>query len=788
MDINKVIKSAQDKCKIEYGKELSNALAWQLHNSLSESIREEIGGKWQELKIMSDKNRKAYYFSAEFLIGRSIQNNLLNLGILDEINNKLKELNIDFGILEEIEDAALGNGGLGRLAACFIESAATMDIPLDGYGIRYKFGLFKQEFQDGFQIEKADDWSKYGDPWSLRKYEDSVLVKFSDQNVIAVPYDIPIIGYKGNNISTLRLWQAEPVNEFDFNLFNDQNYDLAVKEKNKAEDISRVLYPNDDTLDGKKLRFRQQYFFSSASLQDLIRKFKRNHSEDLLDFAKYNVIQLNDTHPTIAIPELIRLLVDEEKLSFESALDICKKTFAYTNHTIMQEALEKWDIGLIKELLPRIYEIIKQIHNNFEEEKKDLVKNKIISKALSNRTKIINKNTLHMAHMAIYGSSYVNGVAQIHTDIIKSDVLKDFYQLYPSKFQNKTNGITQRRWLALCNRELSSFISNNLGNENWITNLSDLKKLEPLSKSTSIIEEFSNIKQIKKHQLADYIFRKEGIAIDPQSIYDIQIKRLHEYKRQLLNILTILYMYNEIKSGNLNNFNKTTFIFGAKAAPGYKRAKSIIKLINEVGKLIDNDPLVSSKIKVVFVSNYNVSYAEKLVAAADISEQISTAGTEASGTGNMKFMLNGAVTLGTLDGANVEIVQEAGRENNYIFGATVDEISKISKSYSPIDIYKSNPKVKAVLDMLIDGTLKDGKTKGFKELYDSILKGASWHKADHYYLLHDFMSYVETRIKVNSDFSSKYEFRKKCYINMCNAGKFSSDRTIQDYAKEIWHV
>lgn len=788
MDINQIIKSAKDKCKAEYGKDISKVTAWQLHNSLSEAIMREIGNKWQNVKTMSDKKRKAYYFSAEFLVGRSIQNNLLNLGILDKIEDELKKLNVDFSSLEDIEDAALGNGGLGRLAACFVESAATMNIPLDGYGIRYKFGLFKQEFENGFQIEKADDWSKYGDAWSYRRYDESVPVKFSDQTVIAVPYDMPIIGYKGENISTLRLWQAEPLDEFDFNLFNEQKYDLAVKEKNKAEDISRVLYPNDDALEGKKLRLKQQYFFSSASLQDLIRKFRNNHSENFSDFAKYNAIQLNDTHPTIAIPELIRLLVDEEKLSFESALGICKKTFAYTNHTIMQEALEKWDIGLVKKVLPGVYEVIKQIHYHFEEEKKILIKNKTISRALANRTKIIQKNTLHMAHMAIYGSSYVNGVAKIHTEIIKSGVLKDWYQLYPSKFQNKTNGITQRRWLALCNKELSSFISKNLGNDNWITNLSDLKKLEPLSENTKIIGEFSDIKQIKKQQLADFIFRKEGIVIDPDSIYDIQIKRLHEYKRQLLNILTILYLYNEIKAGNLKDFHKTTFIFGAKAAPGYKRAKSIIKLINEVAKLIDSDPVASSKLKVVFVTNYNVSYAEKLVAAADISQQVSTAGTEASGTGNMKFMLNGAVTLGTLDGANIEIVQEAGKENNYIFGATVEEINKISKTYNPMEIYKSNPEIKTVLDMLVNGTLNDDKTKGFKELYDAILKGASWHRADHYYLLYDFMSYVKTRIQANKDFSSNNEFRKKCYINMCNAGKFSSDRTVKEYAKEIWHV
>lgn len=788
MNINKIIKSAQEKSIINYGKKLSDTLIWQLHDCISEVVREEIAQKWLEMKLESDKTRKAYYLSAEFLIGRSIQNNLLNLGILNELENELKKLNVEFGLLEEIEDAALGNGGLGRLAACFMESASTMNIPLDGYGIKYKYGLFKQKIEDGFQIEEADNWSKYGDPWSLRKDYEMVIIEFSDQKVIAVPYDIPIIGYKGKNISTLRLWQSEPFNEFDFKLFNDQQYTLAVLEKNKAEDISRVLYPNDDTVEGKRLRFKQQYFFSSASLKDLIRKYKFNNSSDLTNFAKYNAIQLNDTHPTIAIPELIRLLVDEENINFETAIKICQKTFAYTNHTIMQEALEKWDSNLIKDIVPRVYEIILLIHDKFEMEKLDLIKQNKISKALSNRTKIKNRDTIHMAHMAIYGASYVNGVAHIHTEIIKNDVLKDWYKLYPNKFQNKTNGITQRRWLALCNKELSSFITKNLGNDDWLTNLISLKELEHLSDDKDILEEFSSIKQIKKDQLAEYIYKKENIKIDPLSIYDIQIKRLHEYKRQLLNILTILYLYNEIKAGNLDDFYKTTFIFGAKAAPGYKRAKSIIKLINEVSKLIENDPIVSSKIKVVFVSNYNVSYAEKLVAAADVSEQISTAGTEASGTGNMKFMLNGAVTLGTLDGANFEIVEEAGIENNYIFGATVEEIKRISKSYKPKEIYKSNAKIKAVLDMLINGTLNDNKTEGFKELYDSILDGASWHKPDHYYLLYDFLSYVETRIKVNIDYQSKFEFRKKCFINMCNAGKFSSDRTIIDYAENIWNV
>ena len=788
MDIEKIVKSAQKKARTSHGKDLSEANTWQLHDALSSSVMEAIGPSWMKHSGEKDRGRKAAYLSAEFLVGRAVQNNLLNLGISEKLQNELSKKGTDLNILEDVEDAALGNGGLGRLAACFMESGATMGLPLDGYGIRYRYGLFRQKLEDGFQKEEADDWAKHGDPWSVRRDEDTVRVDFADYSVLAVPYDMPIIGYGGKNISTLRLWQSEPLTEFDFAKFNDQQYDLAVQAKNRAEDISRVLYPNDDALEGKKLRFRQQYFFSSAALADMVRIFKREHGSDLSKFADYNAVQLNDTHPVIAIPELIRILTDEEGMGFAQALEISRKTFAYTNHTIMPEALEKWDARLIKSLVPRVYEIIEMIHAAFEQEKLELIRQDKISKALAHRTKIIRNRTVHMAHLAIYGGSYVNGVAAIHTEIIKHDTLRDWYQLYPEKFQNKTNGITQRRWLALCNRELSDMISHKLTNRDWITDLTQLKALEVFSDDEKVIEQFSQIKDLKKQQLAQYIMHRENIEIDPASIFDIQIKRLHEYKRQLLNILTILYIYREIKSGNLKDFHKTTFIFGGKSAPGYRRAKSIIKLINEVAALIDSDEEVRDIIKVVFISNYNVSYAEKLVAAADVSEQISTAGTEASGTGNMKFMLNGAVTLGTLDGANVEIVQEAGLENNFIFGATVEEIKKISKTYDPNEIYASNPKIKAVLDMLIDGSLSDGGTGGFKELHDSILKGASWHRPDQYFILHDFMAAVEGKIRVNEAYRDIKSFRKKCYINMCNAGKFSSDRTIMDYAQNIWKI
>ena len=788
MDIEKIVKSAQKKARTSHGKDLSEANTWQLHDALSSSVMEAIGQSWMKHSGEKDRGRKAAYLSAEFLVGRAVQNNLLNLGISEKLQKELSKKGTDLNILEDVEDAALGNGGLGRLAACFMESGATMGLPLDGYGIRYRYGLFRQKLEDGFQKEEADDWAKHGDPWSVRRDEDTVRVDFADYSVLAVPYDMPIIGYGGKNISTLRLWQSEPLTEFDFAKFNDQQYDLAVQAKNRAEDISRVLYPNDDALEGKKLRFRQQYFFSSAALADMVRIFKREHGSDLSKFADYNAVQLNDTHPVIAIPELIRILTDEEGMGFAQALEISRKTFAYTNHTIMPEALEKWDARLIKSLVPRVYEIIEMIHAAFEQEKLELIRQDRISKALAHRTKIIRNRTVHMAHLAIYGGSYVNGVAAIHTEIIKHDTLRDWYQLYPEKFQNKTNGITQRRWLALCNRELSDMISRKLTNRDWITDLTQLKALEVFSDDEKVIEQFSQIKDLKKQQLAQYIMHRENIEIDPASIFDIQIKRLHEYKRQLLNILTILYIYREIKSGNLKDFHKTTFIFGGKSAPGYRRAKSIIKLINEVAALIDSDEVVRDIIKVVFISNYNVSYAEKLVAAADVSEQISTAGTEASGTGNMKFMLNGAVTLGTLDGANVEIVQEAGLENNFIFGATVEEIKKISKTYDPNEIYASNPKIKAVLDMLIDGSLSDGGTGGFKELHDSILQGASWHRPDQSLLLHDFIAANEGKIRVNEAYRDIKSFRKKCYINMCNAGKFSSDRTIMDYAQNIWKI
>ncbi|MBR1592692.1 MAG: glycogen/starch/alpha-glucan phosphorylase [Ruminococcus sp.] len=763
-------------------KDLKQASPQQIHNALGDTVTEIFSDRWNKSCEEHLSKRRAAYLSMEFLVGRAVYNNLLVLGIYDEVNEIFGELGIDLADLEVIEDAALGNGGLGRLAACFLDSAATLSLPLDGYGIRYKYGLFKQSISDGFQKEDIDDWTKYGDPWSKRCDDDTVIINYNGQTVKAVPYDMPIFGCKTENVGTLRLWQAEPVKEFDFDTFNRQEYLEASKEKIYAEDISRVLYPNDDTNEGKKLRLKQQYFFSSASLTDIIRKHKARYGT-LDNLADYISIQLNDTHPVISIPELIRQLVDNEGYTFDKALDMAKKIFNYTNHTVMQEALEKWWIGLVEEVLPRIYEIIIQINEELIAEMYagGVERDKI------NRIKIIKGELIHMADMACYASSHINGVAEIHTQILKDTVLADWYSLNPEKFRNETNGITQRRWLALCNRELSALITELLGNDKWITDLSDLKNLEKYADDENIINRFAAIKADKKKQLADFIKIHDGIEVNPQSVYDIQIKRLHEYKRQLLNAFSILWIYYGIKDGSIKNFKPTTFIFGAKSAPGYRRAKAIIKYINEIGRIVSSDPETRDLIKVVFVQNYNVSYAEKLVAAADISEQISTAGTEASGTGNMKLMLNGAVTLGTYDGANIEIVQEAGEDNNYIFGARVEELEKIVPDYDSRKVFAENKMIKKVVSSLIDGTVSDGGSGDFRELYSALLDGASWHAPDHYYLLGDIQSYVDRKLECISDYGST-AFARKQWLNMCNAGKFSSDRTIADYAENIWNI
>lgn len=778
----------ENDLNIKFGSDIKTATPVQLHESISSVVMGEISDKITKSKKAHLNTRRACYFSMEFLVGRAVYNNLMCLGIKDEVEDVLAKKGRSLDELEEIEDAALGNGGLGRLAACFLDSAAAHNLPLDGYGIRYKYGLFKQKIENGFQREYADDWQKFGDPWSKRCDSDSVLVEYADEIVKAVPYDMPIVGYGTDNMGNLRLWQAEAVEEFDFSAFNEGNFSDSVKAKTSAENISKVLYPNDNFEEGKILRLKQEYFFSSASITDILKKHINNFG-NLDTLGEKVTIQLNDTHPVISIPELIRQLVDIHGYSFDKAFEIAHKVFNYTNHTVMQEALEKWNASMVEKILPRVYDFILMINEKFIGDMYALEKDKKLIKEMSP----VGDGMVRMANMAVYVSSYTNGVAAIHTEILKADTLKDWYEIYPERFQNKTNGITQRRWLALCNPELSALITRLLGNESWIKNLDELKALEKYADDENILKEFMDIKNKKKSDLAKFIKEHDGVQINSNSIFDIQIKRLHEYKRQLLNALSILYIYFGIKDGSIKDFTPTTFIFGAKSAPGYRRAKAIIKFIGEIGKLVEQDDDTKDLIKVVFVQNYNVSYAEKLVAAADISEQISTAGTEASGTGNMKFMLNGTVTLGTFDGANVEIVEEAGEENNYVFGARVEELEEIMPKYDPRKIIFKDEKIRRVLNKLIDGSFDDGgvpsnEEGSFKELYKALTEGASWHTADHYYLIGDLNSYVGTKLRANREYNDHLAFAKKCWLNMCNAGKFSSDRTIKDYAQNIWKI
>ncbi|NFL86208.1 glycogen/starch/alpha-glucan phosphorylase [Clostridium botulinum] len=766
--------------KVKYGLKLEDAKEYQIFNALSLAILEEIVDNWNNTTKAYNEKRSANYFSAEYLMGRALGNNLINLGLYDEVKDVLKELNIDINKVEEIEeDAGLGNGGLGRLAACFMESAATIDMPLNGYGIRYNNGLFKQNIDEGFQTESEDSWLKYGDPWSIRKDNETQVVEFEDMKVKAIPYDTPIIGYGTKNINTLRLWKCEPIKEFDFYLFNEQKYDESVELKNRAEDISRVLYPNDSNDEGKILRLRQQYFLVSASLKDIIRKHIEKFGTDFEKISEFNFVQLNDTHPTLAIPEFIRILVDEEGINFNKALRYANKFFGYTNHTILAEALEKWDIKLIEKLFPRILEITERIDKELI---KELKAKKYTEKEIK-KLRIIGDDQMRMANLAIFVSKAVNGVAQLHTDILKDKELNDWYKLYPAKFQNKTNGITPRRWLRLCNQELSEFITKLLGTEDWVKNLSLLKDLKKFKNDDKVLEELMNIKLEKKKQLAEYIKDEEGIELDPNSIFDIQIKRLHEYKRQLLNAMYILDLYYRIKENPSLDIPKVSFIFGAKAFPGYVRAKAIVKFINEIAELVNNDKDVNGKIKVVFVHNYRVSYAQRLFPAADLSKQISTAGKEASGTGNMKFMLNATPTFGTYDGANIEIVQESGEENNYIFGLKVEDIDNIKEEYNPMTYYKKNKSIKRVLDTLIDGTFDDGNTEDFEDLYNSLLE-----EGDQYYLLADFESFKEAQDKVFKDYKDTKKWAKKCFTNLYSAGIFSSDRTIKQYCDEIWDI
>ena len=765
-----ILKWTESQLKYTYDVSLQEATPQELHEALGQAVMMSIADNWSNSKRTRMHQRKAYYISAEYLVGRLVYSNLYNLGILDEMKQLFAAHGVDLAVLEEIEDDALGNGGLGRLAACFLDSAASTDIPLSGYGLRYKYGLFKQSFDaNGSQKESADDWSKFGDPWSYRRYNHTVRVEFPDQTVLAVPYDVPVIGYGTDNINTLRLWQCEPETPLDFNAFNNQDYLRALEEKNKAEDITRVLYPNDSTWEGKRLRIKQQYVLSSASLQDMMRTFKVAHGNDLSHFADFYAVQLNDTHPAMSIPELIRLLM-KEGMDFEQSFSIAQRTFSYTNHTVMGEALEKWPLDLLRSVVPEIVDIILRIDERLKQEAPQLF--------------IVKDNTAHMANLSIYVGSYVNGVAAIHTEILKNDCFKDWYQVFPQRFQNKTNGVTPRRWMGLCNPELTQLIKYRVGGD-FLKDMDKLAKLKPMI-DDDMVNQFNAIKRAKKEQLCKVIAEKEGVQLNPDFIFDVQVKRLHEYKRQLMNALSIVDIYFRLKNGELPNFQPTVYIFGAKAAPGYVRAKAIIRYINRVARMINNDPAVADKLKVVFVQNYNVSYAEHIIPAADISEQISPAGTEASGTGNMKLMLNGAVTLGTLDGANVEIAQEAGMENEYIFGHTVEQLNQAKDSYYARGIYDTNPYLHRAIDTLVDGTVPTDDDQ--RELYHSLLDGAAWHKADHYFVLLDYASYIDTKLKANADYADRLNFGRKCLLNIASGAKFSSDRTIAQYAAEIWHV
>ena len=765
-----ILKWTEAQLKYTYDVTLQEATPQELHEALGEAVMMAISDNWSSSKKARLQQRKAYYFSAEYLIGRLVYSNLYNLGILDEMKQLFAAQGVDLAVLEEIEDAALGNGGLGRLAACFLDSAASCDIPLSGYGLRYKFGLFKQSFDDqGSQKENADDWTKFGDPWSYRRYNHTVKVKFPDHTVLAVPYDVPVIGYGTHNINTLRLWQCEAEEELDFSAFNDQDYLRALDQKNKAEDITRVLYPNDSTWEGKRLRIKQQYVLSSASLQDMLRTFKTAHGNDLSRFADYYAVQLNDTHPAMSIPELIRLLMDEG-MDFDQSFSIAQRTFSYTNHTVMSEALEKWPLDLLGSVVPEIVDIIRRIDEKLQREHPGLF--------------IIKDNTAHMANLSVYVSSYVNGVAEIHSQILKDDLFHDWYQVYPDRFQNKTNGVTPRRWMGLCNPELTQMLKYRIGGD-FLKDLDKLSELKPMI-DEDMVRQFNAIKRQKKEQLCKVIAEKEGVQLNPDFIFDVQIKRLHEYKRQLMNALSIVDIYFRLKNGELTDFRPTVYIFGAKSAPGYARAKAIIRYINRIAKLINNDPAVSDKLKVVFVQNYNCSYAEHIIPAADISEQISPAGTEASGTGNMKLMLNGAVTLGTLDGANVEIAQEAGMDNEYIFGHTVQEINNAKDSYCARSIYDTDSHLHRAIDTLVDGTVPTDDAQ--KELHHALLDGVSWHKADNYFVLLDYASYMDAKLRVNRDYADRLAFGRKCLENVASGSKFSSDRTIRQYADEIWHI
>ncbi|MCF0242959.1 MAG: glycogen/starch/alpha-glucan phosphorylase [Treponema sp.] len=806
-DAEKFKENLSGRLRRQYGKDISQANSHDLFDAVSASAREIIMDNWMATRHEYEKKpvKQLYYLSAEFLMGRALSNNLINCGIKDAVKEVLQGMNINYDMIEDEEpDAGLGNGGLGRLAACFLDSLATLDYPGHGYGIRYEYGMFEQKIEDGYQVEYPDNWLSHRDPWETKRSDLQVTVKFGGniaygktpdgqprfyienaEEVIATPYDMPIVGFDTKTVNTLRLWEASSPNGFDLQLFNNMDYNRAVERQNSAENISRVLYPNDNGPSGKALRLKQQYFFSSASLQDLVRHYVADYGTDFKKFPELHVIQLNDTHPVVAIPELMRILMDEYNVGWDEAWDVVTKTFAYTNHTILAEALEKWPISIFQGLLPRIYQIVEEINRRLIIELRQKYPNDYEK---HQHMSIIHNDKVYMAWLAIHACFSVNGVAALHTELLKTKELKDWYELYPAKFNNKTNGITQRRWLLNANPELAKFITDRIGH-GWEKDLAKLKGLEKFADDQASIDEFLKIKQENKQALAEFLKHAQNEFLDPDSIFDVQVKRLHEYKRQLLNVLHIMYLYNRLVEDPNFNPPSRTFIFGAKAASGYRRAKSIIKLINTVAERINNDRRVRGKIRVVFVENYRVSVAEKIFPAADISEQISTAGLEASGTSNMKFMLNGALTLGTMDGANIEIVEEAGAENAYVFGLTSDEIIKMETehSYNPVEFMDRNPALAKVLNQLVDGTY-DPTHQIFKELYDSLVYGVEGQRPDVYYLLADFESYVKAQEKIAADYSDRKAWARKAIINIANSGKFSSDRTIEDYVRDIWKL
>jgi len=807
-DKEKFKESIRTRLKRNYGKNLEEANSHDIYDAVSSAVMDHIQTNWMATRKEYEerKIRQMYYLSAEFLMGRALGNNLINFGLMESVREVLGELNFDYNAVEEEEpDAGLGNGGLGRLAACFLDSLATLDYPGQGYGIRYQYGMFEQHLEDGFQVEHPDNWLKHRDPWEVKRSDLAVKVLFGGtpvavkdasghvafktmhaEEITATPYDIPIVGYDTRTVNRLRLWEASSENGFDLQLFNEMHYMRAVERQNNAENISRVLYPNDSGPSGKALRLKQQYFFTSASLQDVLTKFKRDHGTDFARFPDFNVIQLNDTHPVVAIPELMRLLMDENGLGWDAAWDIVTRTFAYTNHTILAEALEKWPIDIFQGLIPRVYQIVEEINRRFLVDLREKFHG---DWKKQNRMSIIGDGKIHMAWLALVGCFSVNGVAALHTELLKSTELADWFELYPAKFNNKTNGVTQRRWLLSANPALSAFITKKIGH-GWEKDLSLLKKLEAFADDDATLSEFMAIKRENKVALAAYLKDTQNIFIDPDSVFDVQIKRLHEYKRQLLNILHVMYLYNRILEDPSYRPVPRTFIFGAKAASGYRRAKSIIKLINTVADRVNNDHRVRGLLRVVFVENYRVSLAEKLFPASDVSEQISTAGKEASGTGNMKFMINGAVTIGTLDGANIEIVEEAGAENACIFGLTAQEIQKIETehSYSPQDYLAGNPALSAVLGQLVDGTYGSGSEALFRELYDSLAYGVEGQRPDVYYVLADFDEYARAHDKLAEAYADKRRWAKMAFLNVARSGKFSSDRTIEEYVRDIWKL